>query len=146
MTDEADHRPFGVGEDGEPRARPAELTFAEWCKTRPVAGALALVASGVVIAWPSLAFVRGARLLQGEAVASFGVILGALLVLSGVAALVRPGKASAIGVAALVLSAASFLVAFGGLLVGMLLGSLGGVACFAWTPPAETDDDLTGSP
>lgn len=137
MTDEADTVGLRSMGDDEEFPGSEHTTFAEWRATRPFYGALALVAGGFVIAWPSLQFVRDSQLLYDSAVVSFGVIVGALIALVGLVVLVRPAYATSLGLAAIVLSAVSFVVAFGGLLVGMVLSSAGGVACFAWEPAAE---------
>jgi len=119
------------------RSTSETISFAEWRAARPFYGGLALVVGGLVIAWPSLQFLLQASMLQSQSVVSLGVVVGALVVFLGVAALLRPEYSTGIGLAGLVLSTASFVVAFGGLLVGMFVASAGGILCFAWTPPDE---------
>ncbi|MFD1587773.1 DUF6114 domain-containing protein [Halorientalis brevis] len=113
------------------------ITFGEWRATRPFWGALALIAGGLVIAWPSLQFLLQTSMLQSQSVVSLGVVVGALLVFLGVGVLTRPEYSTAIGLAGLVLATISFPVAFGGLLVGMVVASVGSILCFAWTPADE---------
>jgi hypothetical protein len=113
------------------------ITFSEWRRARPFAGALLLVAGGLLVAWPSLQVVFSTQPFEGYSVASLGTVVGAAIVFVGVAALLRPERARLLGVAGLVLASGSFLVAFGGYLVGMLVASAGGVLCFAWTPTEE---------
>lgn len=113
------------------------VTFGEWRAARPFYGGIALIVGGLIIAWPSLQFLLQASMLQSETVVSLGVVVGALLVFLGVGALMRPDLSTVIGLAGLVLATVSFVVAFGGLLIGMFVASAGGVLCFAWTPTAE---------
>jgi hypothetical protein len=110
------------------------ITFAEWRRARPFAGALLLVAGGVLVAWPSLQVVLSTQPFDAYPTASLGTVVGAGIVFVGVAALVRPEWARELGVAGLVLASISFLVAFGGYLIGMLVASAGGILCFAWRP------------
>ncbi len=114
------------------------ITFAEWRAARPFYGGLALIVGGLVIAWPSVQFLLQASMLQHQSVVSLGVIVGALIVFLGVAALLRPEHSTVIGLAGLILATASFVVAFGGLLVGMFVASAGGILCFAWRPSGES--------
>lgn len=118
---------------------PETISFAEWRASRPLYGGLALVVGGLIIAWPAVQFLLQTSMLQSDSLVSLGVVVGALIVFLGVGVILRPEFSTEIGLAGLVLATASFIVAFGGLLVGMLVASLGGILCFAWTPP---DEDL----
>jgi len=125
---------------GLPRAEAEDVeavTFAEWRATRPFYAALAVVAGGLLVAWPSVAFLVAARGFGGGSLVPFGVVVGVLLVLTGVGALLRPEHADSLGLAAMALSTLSFFVTFGGYLVGMALAGLGGALCFGWTPDPE---------
>lgn len=113
------------------------ITFAEWRRARPFAGALLLVAGGMLVAWPSLQVVLSTQPFDAYPTSSLGTVVGASIVFAGVAALVRPERARELGVAGLVLASISFLVAFGGYLIGMLVASAGGILCFAWRPTEE---------
>ena len=113
------------------------ITFAEWRRARPFAGALLLVAGGMLVAWPSLQVVLSTQPFDAYPTSSLGTVVGAGIVFAGVAALVRPERARELGVAGLVLASISFLVAFGGYLIGMLVASAGGILCFAWRPTEE---------
>jgi hypothetical protein len=134
MSDE--HTTTEVSPD-EPLATDGQMTLSQWRATRPVYGALAMIVGGLLIAWPSLQFLVQASLLESSSTVSLGVIVGALAVFTGGLALVRPDRSTALGAAACALSAVSFVVAFGGLLVGMLAVGLGGVLCFAFRPPGD---------
>jgi hypothetical protein len=141
MTDEGDAGALSTTEAMTGRDSEETVTFAEWRAQRPFWAGVAMVAGGLVIAYPSLDFLMETSLLRGESIVSLGIVVGALIVFLGVGVLLRPEHSTGIGLATLVLAAASFVVAFGGLLVGMLLAGLGGVLSFAWRPP-RTDPPL----
>ena len=132
--------PSGDGAVSEPEGSTAgeeTITFGEWREARPFWGGLARVVGGLVTAWPSLQFLLQTSMLQSQSVVSLGVIVGALIVFLGVGVLLRPDHSTVIGLAGLLLATISFPVAFGGLLVGMVIASAGSVLCFAWTPADE---------
>lgn len=135
MSDE--HTTTEVSSD-QPLAAQERMTLSEWRATRPVYAALAMIVGGLVIAWPSLQFLLQASLVESSAPVSLGVVVGALTVFTGGLALVRPDWSTGLGAAACALSAVSFVVAFGGMLVGMLAVGIGGILCFAFRPPTET--------
>lgn len=135
MNDE--HTTTEVSSD-QPLATQERMTLSEWRATRPVYGALAMIVGGLVIAWPSLQFLMQASLVESTSTVSLGVVVGAVAVFTGGLALVRPDRSTALGAVACALSAVSFVVAFGGLLVGMLAVGAGGVLCFAFRAPTDT--------
>jgi hypothetical protein len=135
MSDE--HTTTEVSSD-QPHATRERMTLSEWRETRPVYAAFAMIVGGLLIAWPSLQFLLQASVLQSSAPVSLGVVVGALVVFTGGLALVRPDGSTRLGATACALSAVSFVVAFGGMLVGMLLVGIGGILCFGFRPPAET--------
>lgn len=110
------------------------ITFAEWRRARPFSGALLLVAGGLLVAWPSVQVLFSTSPFEAYPTAGLGTVVGAAIVFVGVAALLRPERARALGLAGLVLASVSFLIAFGGYLIGMLVASVGGILCFAWRP------------
>lgn len=124
------------------------ITFAEWRRARPFGGALLLMAGGLLVAWPSLQVVLSTQPFDGYPISSLGTVVGAGIVFVGVGTLLRPERARMLGVAGLVLASLSFLVAFGGYLIGMLVASAGGILCFAWRPTEEYErlilDDENG--
>lgn len=105
-----------------------------WILGRPiVAGALTSAGGAAVMLLPA----RGMSivLLPGLAGVS-GFVLGALICACGLFLWFSPHLHAPIGVAAVVLSLASFVTTnVGGLVIGLLLGVLGGSLGFAWVPP-----------
>lgn len=124
---------LSTGED----AADSAMTVAEWVATRPVTGAVTMIVGGLLIAWPSLQFLLQARVVESGSRIAFGVPVGTLAVAGGMVVLSKPAYASKIGLGALLVSAVSFVVAFGGFLVGMVATGVGGLLCFAWSPPTE---------
>ena len=115
------------------------VTFAEWRAERPFWPGVVLILGGVAIAWPALRFALSASLIESRSVVTLGIPLGALVIFTGVTAIVRPERTSTLGVVGIVLSAFSFLVVFGGaFFLGLILGGAGGVLLFAWEPPVGT--------
>lgn len=77
------------------------------------------------------------RDLLGSLPATTGLIFGSLVFMTGVFALIRPRVHGTLGVAGVVFSIMSFFGAYGGYLVGMFVGILGGSLTYAWVPPQE---------
>lgn len=104
-----------------------------WRRGRPFwAGAL-MILSGL-----ALCFLPGDRysvlVLPGSA-GSIGFVLGGLQIVSGTSLWFRPEQRTFAGAAALLVGLASFVASnFGGLLVGMFLGLVGGALAVAWAP------------
>jgi len=117
-----------------------------WRRQRPFLGGILLMLGGLVTGYVSGGYALN-LLLIGGAFTSIGLVVSLLMFLSGVAALAMPEESAAIGVIGTAMSLLSLLTAIGGLLVGLLLGIHGGVACWAWKPnDAEADPDDTSSP
>ncbi len=115
-----------------------------WRRSRPFWGGLMLVLSGLeLFALPlSGVLVHGAiRLVIYIGIGGvFGVLIGALLIVAGLATWFNPMHKTFYSIAGIVLGLASFPASnLGGLFVGMLLAIIGGAVAFAWTPlePAE---------
>lgn len=105
-----------------------------WAAGRPWHGGLLVTAAGLVIVLlPARGFT--VVLLPGMAGMS-GFVIGAVLASLGLFLLFSPHLHGPLGVAAMVLSLASFVTTnLGGFVVGMLAGIVGGALAFAWTPP-----------
>ncbi len=116
-----------------------------WRRSRPFWGGLLLVLSGLeLFALPlSGVLVHGAiRLVIYIGIGGvFGVLIGVLLIVAGLATWFNPLHKTFYSIAGIVLGLVSFPASnLGGLFVGMLLAIIGGAVAFAWTPaePALT--------
>lgn len=67
-----------------------------------------------------------------------GLLFGVLLFITGLFALIRPDIHTSLGFMGVVFSLLSFFGVFGGFLVGMFLGILGGSLTYAWIPPNKS--------
>ena len=112
--------------------------FTEWRRTRPFAGAVLLILGGMIVGYVPMQLLVDVTLLSGS-FSFIGLVFAILISLSGVFVLLRPEHSTFFGVAGVLLSTASILVALGGLFVGMTVGTVGGVLCFAWRPPSEDE-------
>lgn len=110
--------------------------FGHYRRTRPWWGGLCLIGSGVAVAYVAgLPFLFSAS--AGGTNTPYIVAVG--LVALGVASIVTPANAPLLGIFAIVLALAAFLVAnFGGLLVGSVLGIIGGSLVSAWGEKAPS--------
>lgn len=71
----------------------------------------------------------------------FGVLIGALLIVAGLATWFNAMHKTFYSIAGVVLGLASFPASnLGGLFIGMLLALIGGAVAFAWTPAEAADD------
>jgi hypothetical protein len=136
-----------------PRHAPARLNararlhqFQAWRRGRPFWSGLLLVLAGLeLFAIPlSGVLLRGAvKLVIYIGIGGvFGVLIGALLLVSGLMVWLNPVHKTFYSIAGIVLGLASFPASnLGGLFIGMLLAIGGGAAAFAWTPvePAVTE-------
>ncbi|MFB6165627.1 MAG: DUF6114 domain-containing protein [Haloarculaceae archaeon] len=116
--------------------------FAGWRATRPFAGAVMLILAGLIIAAVPI---RLQMIFPGPSKAALGIVFGAMVVACGVFALVKPELSTLIGVTAVAMSILSIIGAFGGLVVGMLVGIVGGNLCIAWQNPYVDEQARSGS-
>lgn len=110
-----------------------------WRRSRPFWGGLLLVLSGLEL----LAIPLSGVLVHGQVKlviyigigGVFGVLIGALLIVSGLALWINPTHRTFYGIAGVVLGIVSFPASnLGGFFLGMLLAIIGGALGFAWTP------------
>lgn len=121
---------------GARRRASARSGFRNWRRTRPFWGGLLVALGGVVILLAPLAPLP-LIITQGIAGVS-GYLVGLLLIAIGVLSWIQPPQRMFFGVVAILLSLASFVTSnFGGFLLGMLLGLIGGSMLFAWMPERE---------
>jgi hypothetical protein len=127
-----------------PRERPAlRASWRAWRRSRPFWGGLLLIFSGLeLISIPlSGVLVHGAiKLVIYIGIGGVsGVVIGALLIVSGVITWINPANKTFYSIAGIVLGIASFPASnLGGLFIGMLLAIIGGSVAFAWTPVPDT--------
>ncbi|WP_030169200.1 DUF6114 domain-containing protein [Spirillospora albida] len=107
--------------------------FSRWRRTRPFWGGLLVVLAGLELIAIPLAPVP-LIVHQGMAgVASW--LIGAILIAAGALMWAQPMLRIFYGILAVLLSIASFLTSnFGGFLLGLLLGVVGGAMAVAWVP------------
>lgn len=112
--------------------------FQEWRMQRPFWGGLLLLLGGPIIVWFPLRAADASHLLANDPLVAFGAAAGMLVTFFGVATWLRPEYSTPLGLAGLVLSSLALFSMFGGLLIGTLFGSAGGLLAFAWQ---ETDQE-----
>ncbi|AQL42403.1 hypothetical protein BV210_06605 [Halorientalis sp. IM1011] len=71
-----------------------------------------------------------------------GLFFASLVAFCGLAALARPEFTSVFGVFGIAFATLSLIGALGGFFLGMIVATAGGVLCYAWEPPAESDVDV----
>ncbi|TQN30674.1 hypothetical protein FHX37_0556 [Haloactinospora alba] len=121
---------------GARRRASARSGFRNWRRTRPFWGGLLVALGGVVILLAPLAPLP-LIITQGIAGVS-GYLVGLLLIAIGVLSWIQPPQRMFFGIVAILLSLASFVTSnFGGFVLGMLLGLVGGAMLFAWMPRRE---------
>ncbi|HET7324541.1 MAG TPA: DUF6114 domain-containing protein, partial [Halococcus sp.] len=126
-----------AGGDGVLSKRRAR--FNRWRHGRPFAGGALLILASFVIAWIPI-HIAPETILLGKALSPIGLLFAALVFLCGMFALTRPDLADIFGIFGVVFSIFSLYGALGGLGIGLVLGIIGGVLCYAW----ETEDDESG--
>jgi hypothetical protein len=109
-------------------------TFRRWREPRPLVGAVLLLLGGATIGYVPAQF-ASELLLIGGAFTVIGLVLAVAVAFCGVAALAKPRFSTVFGTLGIVFSTLSLFGALGGLLVGMVVGTAGGILCYAWEPP-----------
>ncbi|MFD1587792.1 DUF6114 domain-containing protein [Halorientalis brevis] len=116
--------------------------FHRWRQPRPLLGSSVLALGGLMIGYVPVQFTSELMFIGG-AFTIIGMMFAVLVVFCGIASLVRPELSSIFGVLGIALSTLSLFGALGGLFVGMIVGTIGGILCYAWEPPAECGYDET---
>jgi hypothetical protein len=121
----------------EPRLRRARVAFRTWRRSRPFWGGLLCVLGGSVIAYgPSTAF--KVLFIAGSSV-WLGVLVGIIVAMMGLFIWFTPRQHQIAGILALLFSVVSLITSdYGGFLIGMILGTVGGAMAFAWMPVRTT--------
>jgi hypothetical protein len=124
-----------------PAVRPARpdsgpLDFRIWRLRRPFWGSLLMMIASLMILWGPVSLLRFA-LLPGSSIWA-GILVGILLLIMALIQLLTPSYAVITGGIGVALSLVSLLVAgFGGLGMGMILGTIGSALGIAWKPNAQ---------
>jgi len=115
--------------------------FREWQRPRPLLGGALLCLGALLIGWVPVQFTTE-LLLIGGTFTMLGLFFASLVAFCGVGALAKPEFAPVFGAFGVAFSTLSLFGALGGLLIGMVVGTAGGVLCYAWDPPADVDVDV----
>lgn len=114
----------------------------EWRTTRPLLGGSLLIAGGLVTAYVPLQF-TAQLLFIGGTFTIIGLLFATLVAFCGIAALAEPQLSPVFGVAGAAFATLSVVGALGGLLLGTVVGTAGGILCYAWQPPADAEFEET---
>jgi hypothetical protein len=114
--------------------RSPRATFREWREPRPLGGAVLLLLGGAMIGYVPAQF-ASELLLIGGTFTVIGLVFAVAVGFCGIAALAKPRFSTVFGTLGIVFSTLSLFGALGGLLVGMVVGTAGGILCYAWEPP-----------
>lgn len=122
---------------GRHTLRTARLAFRNWRRSRPFWAGVWAMLGGFLIAYvPATAF---KFFLIANASLIIGVLVGALVGVFGLMLWFARPLRVLLGVLIVLLSLVSFLTSdFGGLLLGMLMGLIGGSLALAWVPSKTT--------
>jgi hypothetical protein len=117
--------------------RAARQSFRDWRRSRPFWAGVWAMLGGFIIAYvPATAF---KFLLIANASLILGILVGALVGAFGLLLWFARPLRVLLGIVILLLSLVSFLTSdFGGLLLGMLMGLVGGSLALAWVPTKTT--------
>jgi hypothetical protein len=129
------------------RRHPRLDRWRAWRRSRPFWGGLLLTLAGLeLFAIPlSGVLIHGAlKLVIYIGIGGvFGVLIGALLILSGLMTWFNAAHKTFYSIAGIVLGIVSFPASnLGGLFIGMLLAIIGGAIAFAWTTLEETQEPI----
>lgn len=115
--------------------------FRTWRRTRPFWGGLLLLSAGIelLVAPAAQSLILPIDLIIYAGVAGVsGILIGVLLIAIGALSWLQPAQHTFFGVVGLMLALVSFVTSnFGGFVIGMLLGIVGGALVFAWGPDAR---------
>jgi len=126
-----------MADDSTARRGPLRA-FRDWRRSRPFWGGLLLIAAAVemLVAPAAQSLILPLNLVIYAGIAGISVYLVSLLLIAlGLLVWVQPQQRMFYGVVGTLLSIASFVTAnFGGFVIGMLLGIVGGALVFSWEP------------
>lgn len=117
--------------------------FHYWRATRPFWAGVITAFAGLWLIWSPQIAIGGLALTIG--IVTDGWLIGALLIILAIGMWLQPQVRGLAGAMVIVLSLGSFIkINFGGFLIGMLAGLVGGAMAIAWTPdapPEELEDE-----
>lgn len=116
--------------------------FRRWRQPRPLFGSSLLILGGLLIGYVPVQFTSELMLIGG-AFTVLGMMFATLVVFCGISSLAKPELSSIFGVLGIALSTLSLFGALGGLFIGMVVGTAGGILCYAWEPPEGYEYDET---
>lgn len=107
--------------------------FRSWRRARPFWGGLWCILGGSAIAYgPTTAF---KVILVSGTIVWVGILVGVLVIAMGLFLWFTPHLRHLVGILAALFAAVSLFTSdYGGFVVGLLLGTLGGALGFAWSP------------
>ncbi|WP_017581936.1 DUF6114 domain-containing protein [Nocardiopsis valliformis] len=115
--------------------------FRDWRRTRPFWGGVLLIAAGIelLVAPAAQSLILPIDLIIYAGIAGVsGPLIAFLLIVLGVLSWFQPAQHVFFGLVGVMLALVSFVTSnFGGFVIGMLLGIVGGSLVFAWAPDAR---------
>lgn len=124
--------------DAMTKLRAGRARFRGWRRRRPFWGGVLLAAAGaeLLVAPAAQSLILPIDLIIYAGVAGIsGNLIGVLLIGIGVLSWFQPAQNSFFGMVGIMLALVSFVTSnFGGFVIGMLLGIVGGGLVFAWGP------------
>jgi len=113
--------------------------FRYWRATRPFWAGVITAFAGLWLIWSPQVAIGGLAMTIG--IVTDGWLIGALLIILAIGMWLQPQVRGLAGAMVIVLSLGSFIkINFGGFLIGMLAGLVGGAMAIAWTPDQPADD------
>lgn len=117
----------------EPLLQRTRTAFRGWRKSRPFWGGLWCILGGAAMAYGPTTAIK-VILISGTVVWA-GILVGVLVAMMGLFLWFTPHLRQVVGVLAVVLSVVSLLTSdYGGFVIGLILGTVGGALGFAWAP------------
>lgn len=117
--------------------RAGQLQFRIWRRGRPFWGGLLLIIAGLeilIIPTAQQLILPIDMVIYAGIAGVSGYLIGGLLAVVGILAWLQPQQNTFFGIVATLLALASFVTSnFGGFVIGMLLGLVGGALVFAWS-------------
>lgn len=111
----------------------ARAGFRTWRLSRPFWAGLWCILGGAAMAYGPTTAIK--VILIAGSVVWLGILIGVLVGMMGLFLWFTPHLRQLVGVLAVVLSIVSLLTSdYGGFVVGLILGTVGGAMGFAWTP------------